>query len=159
MKHLKSLCIAMAILAALSFVSCSKDDDSDTNGIDAKYIFGAWQEGTVDSGIESLSGATLYMFFPYSADYKTGGFAIHVYGITGGQKEYYSGSYTLSNAGILQTFITDENGKEQLHKKYNVIFLSFDEMVLAELDDGNKPCHTIKPCHTMQLKKRMDIDK
>ena len=152
MKHLKSFCIAMAMLATLSLVSCNKDDDKVSNSIDAKYIFGSWEEEFPESIAEALDRSTLYGFYPYTDDHKSGGFTIHVYHVTGGLQEVYLGSYTLSNAGILQTFIKDENEKEQLFKKFQVYNLALDHMELGVLGDGNQPYHS------MQMKKRTDIN-
>ena len=155
MKHLKSFCIAMAMLATLSLVSCNKDDDKVSKNIDAKYIFGTWEEEYPETVAGALDRVSLYSFSPTSADYKSGGFGIettYVFGIMGGKKEISTGTYTLGNDGLLQTFITDENGEQQLFKKFQVKNISQDKMVLDALGDYDKPYPT------MQMKLRTDIN-
>ena len=155
MKHLKSFCIAMAMLATLSFVSCNKDDDKVSNSIDAQYIFGTWEEEFPELVEGVLDRVSLYTFSPTSADHKSGGFCVettYVFGIMGGQKTNDTGTYTLGDNGILQTFITDENGEKQLYRKYQVKSIAPGKMVIDALGDGDKPFHT------MQMKLRTDIN-
>ncbi len=155
MKHLKSLCIVMAMLATLSFVSCNKDDDKPANAIDTQYIYGTWEEEFPELVEGVLDRVSLYTFSPTSADYKSGGFGVettYVFGIMGGQKTNSTGTYTLGDDGILQTFIIDENGEEQLYRKYQVKSIAYGKMVIDALGDGDKPFHT------MQMKLRTDIN-
>lgn len=155
MKHLKSLCIVMAMLATLSVVSCNKDDDKVSNSIDAQYIFGTWEEEFPELVEGVLDRVSLYGFYPTSADYKSGGFGVettYVFGIMGGQKINSTGTYILGDDGILQTFITDENGEQQLFKKFKVKSIAYGKMVIDALGDGDKPYHT------MQMKLRTDIN-
>ena len=155
MRHLKFLGIALAVFATLALVSCNKDDDKVSKSIDAKYIFGTWEEEFPELVEGVLDRVSLYTFSPTSADYKSGGFGVettYVFGIMGGQKTNSTGTYTLGDDGILQTFITDENGEQQLFKKFQVKNISQDKMVLDALGDDDKPYHT------MQMKLRTDIN-
>ena len=145
----------MAMLATLSFVSCNKDDDKVSNRIDAQYIFGTWEEEFPELVEGVLDRVSLYTFSPTSADHKSGGFCVettYVFGIMGGQKTNDTGTYTLGDNGILQTFITDENGEKQLYRKYQVKSIAPGKMVIDALGDGDKPFHT------MQMKLRTDIN-
>ena len=144
----------MAMLATLSFTSCNKDD-SPANVIDAKYIYGTWEEEFPELVEGALDRVSLYTFSPTSADHKSGGFAVettYVFGIMGGQKTNDTGTYILGDDGILQTFITDENGEKQLYRKYQVKSIAPGKMVIDALGDGDKPFHT------MQMKLRTDIN-
>ena len=145
----------MTMLATLSFVSCNKDDDKVSNSIDAQYIFGTWEEEFPELVEEVLDRVLLYTFSPTSADYKSGGFAVettYVFGIMGGQKTNDTGTYILGDDDILQTFIIDENGEEQLYRKFQVKSIAYGKMVIDALGDDDKPFHT------MQMKLRTDIN-
>ena len=145
MKHLKSFCIAMAMLATLSFVSCNKDD-SPANVIDAQYIIGTWEEEFPELVEGALDRVSLYTFSPTAADYKSGGFGVettYIFGIMGGKVDRSTGTYLIDNDGILQTFVTDENGEKQLFKKFQVKNISKNKMVLEALGNDDKPYHTM----------------
>ena len=154
--------IAIAMFAALSLVSCDKDDDkdydTDLDGISLSKsaiqnkIFGTWAEtGNAEPGPDH-DRTFQFTFYPTASD--EGDVAMHVlyvFGIMGGQEENYTGSYTIGADGNVETHVTkDADGTVKLDDKYRITNLSDDKMTLEQLDDNGKASRTF------QLVKKFD---
>ena len=125
--------------------------------IDTKYIMGSWEEQMPEDIRTGLGVSSLYSFYPLDGNYKAGSFVLHTTKLIvpaddSPKTTASTGRYVIDDNGLIQTFLTDDDGKEEPYRKFTLKHLYEETMILDLLGDDDTPFHT------MYLKKRIDIN-
>ena len=132
--------------------------------IDTQYILGSWEEQMPDDIRTGLGVSSLYSFYPSEGNNKEGTFVLHTAKLPiilpspvlpspdTPRSNTSTGRYVIDDNNLLQTYLPDENDKEQPYRKFTLKHLTFGQMILEALGDDDKPFHT------MYLKLRIAVN-